>query len=88
MQKTKDMRVRSLGWKRPLEKKVATHSSTLAWKIPWTEEPGGQYSSWGRKESDMTERSLSLSHTHTYTYSDSSNHNIELTRIIKVIPSK
>ena len=90
MQKTKDMRVRSLGWKRPLEKKVATHSSILAWKIPWTEEPGGQYSSWGRKESDMTERSLSLSHTHThiYMYSDSSNHNIELTRIIKVIPSK
>ena len=32
--------VRSLGWKDPLEKEMATHSSTLAWKIPWTEEPG------------------------------------------------
>ena len=32
--------VRSLGWEDPLEKAVATHSSTLAWKIPWTEEPG------------------------------------------------
>ena len=32
--------VRSLGWEDPLEKKMATHSSTLAWKIPWTEEPG------------------------------------------------
>ena len=32
--------VQSLGWKDPLEKKMATHSSTLAWKIPWTEEPG------------------------------------------------
>jgi len=34
---------------------MATHSSTLAWKIPWTEEPGS-YSPWGRKELDMTER--------------------------------
>ena len=32
--------VRSLGWEEPLEKEVATHSSILAWKIPWTEEPG------------------------------------------------
>ena len=32
--------VQSLGWKDPLEKEMATHSSTLAWKIPWTEEPG------------------------------------------------
>ena len=33
--------IRSLGQKYPLEKKMATHSSTLAWKIPWMEEPGG-----------------------------------------------
>ena len=33
--------VQSLGWEDPLEKKVATHSSILAWKIPWMEEPGG-----------------------------------------------
>ena len=33
--------VRSLGWKDPLEKEIATHSSILAWEIPWTEEPGG-----------------------------------------------
>ena len=32
--------VRSLGWEDPLEKEMATHSSTTAWKIPWTEEPG------------------------------------------------
>ena len=32
--------VPSLGWEDPLEKEMATHSSTLAWKIPWTEEPG------------------------------------------------
>ena len=34
-------RVRFLGWEDPLEKEMAVHSSTLAWKIPWTEEPGG-----------------------------------------------
>ena len=33
--------VRSLGWKDPLEKGMATHSSTLAWRFLWTEEPGG-----------------------------------------------
>ena len=33
--------VRSLGWKDPLEKEMTTHSSTLAWRIPWREEPGG-----------------------------------------------
>ena len=39
----------------PLEKEMATHSSMLAWKIPWMEEPGG-LSPWGRKESGTTER--------------------------------
>ena len=33
--------VQSLGWEDPLEKGMATHSSLLAWRIPWTEEPGG-----------------------------------------------
>ena len=33
--------VQSLGWEDPLEKEIAAHSSTLAWKIPWMEEPGG-----------------------------------------------
>ena len=36
-----ETRVRSLGWEDPLEKEMATHSSILAWKISWTEEPGG-----------------------------------------------
>ena len=35
---------------------MATHSSILAWRIPWTEKPGRQYSPWGRKESYTTER--------------------------------
>ena len=36
-----ETRLRSLGWQDPLEKEMATHSSILAWRIPWTEEPGG-----------------------------------------------
>ena len=35
-----ETRVRSLGWEDPLEKEMATHSSILAWEIPWMEEPG------------------------------------------------
>ena len=36
----RETRVQSLAWEDPLEKAMATHSSVLAWKIPWTEEPG------------------------------------------------
>ena len=36
-----EMRVPSLGWEDPLEKEMARHSGILAWRIPWTEEPGG-----------------------------------------------
>ena len=36
----RETRVLSLGWEDPLEKEVATHTSILAWRIPWTEEPG------------------------------------------------
>ena len=39
-----------------MEKAMAPYSSTPVWKIPWTEEPGGLYSPWGREESDTTER--------------------------------
>ena len=37
---TQETRVRALGWEHPLEKGMATHYSILAWRIPWTEEPG------------------------------------------------
>ena len=50
-----ETRVQSLGWEVPLEKEMATHSSILAWKIPWTKSPVGS-SPWGRKQSDTTER--------------------------------
>ena len=44
----------SLGGENTLEEGMETHSSILAWKIPWTEQPGG-YSPWGRMKLDMTE---------------------------------
>ena len=55
--------VRSLSREDPLEKEMATHSSILAWRIPWTEEPGGLQST-GSKESDTTERLHSLTQPH------------------------
>ena len=50
-----ETRVKALGREDPLEKGMATHSSILAWEIPWTEESVG-YSPQGRKESDTTEQ--------------------------------
>ena len=44
MQEMQETWVRSLGWEDPLEEGMATHSSTLAWGIPWTEELGGLWS--------------------------------------------
>ena len=49
-----EMRIQSLGQKVPLEKGMTTHLSTLDWRIPWTEEPGGLHST-GHKESDTIE---------------------------------
>ena len=50
-----EMWMQSLGQEVPLEKGMTTHFSILAWRIPWTEEPGGLQST-GHKESDTTER--------------------------------
>ena len=50
--------VRSLGWEDPLEKKMATHSSILAWRIPWTEEPGGLESTGSQRVGDDWATSL------------------------------
>ena len=49
-----ETQVQSLGWEDPLEKKVAIHSSILAWEIPWTEEPGRlQSTGWQRVRRDL-----------------------------------
>ena len=51
---TQETLVRPLGWEDPLEKEMVAHSSTIAWKIPWTGDLVG-YCPWGCKELDMTE---------------------------------
>ena len=56
------MRVRSLGQDDPLEGEMATHSSILVWRIPWTEEPGGLQSMGSQK----VRQDLMTEHTHRY----------------------
>ena len=52
--------VQSLGWEDPLEKVMATHSSTLAWKIPWMEEPGRLQSMGSQSQTRLSDFSGSL----------------------------
>ena len=64
MQDTQKMQVQSLAREGPLEEGMATHSSILAWRIPWTEEPGRLQSTWSQL-SDTTEKTA---HTHASLY--------------------
>ena len=59
--------VQSLGWEDPLEEGMATHSSILAWRIPWTEEPG-RLQSTGSKKLDTTEQLHLLNNTDNLLY--------------------
>ena len=56
-----ETRVQSLGQEDPLEKRMATHSSVLAWEIPWTEEPGGLQFVGSQSQTRLT-------NTHVYPY--------------------
>ena len=56
--------VRSLGWEDPLEKGMVTHSSILAWRIPWTEEPGGLQSMGSQSLTQLGNFAFFLSHRH------------------------
>ena len=47
--------VRSLGWEDPLEREMATHSTSLAWRIPWTEEPGGLQSMGSQSQTRLSD---------------------------------
>ena len=72
MQETQETWVQSLGREDPLEEKMATHSSNLAWRNLQTEGPGGLNNLWGHKESDIIEHSLLfvsyVAHTITETF--------------------
>ena len=65
----KETRVRSLGKEEPLEKRMATHSSILAWKIPWTEEPGGLQSIESQRVRHVR---VTNRNTHMYTHTQRS----------------
>ena len=64
MQGMQEVLVGSLSLEKPMEKEMATHSSILAWKIPWTEELGG-LQSMGLQRVDMTERLQLLTHSYS-----------------------
>ena len=59
------MQFRSLGQKDPLEKEMATHSSIFAWKIPWTDEPGGLQSMVSQSQTQLSKRMCTHAHTPT-----------------------
>ena len=67
MKETQETQFPSLGRDDPLKEEMATHSSILAWIIPWTEEPGELWSM-RSQESDMTEQLSAHTHTHTHLY--------------------
>ena len=68
MQEIYETRFQHLGWEDPLEKKVSTHSSILAWRLPWTDEPGG-LQSMGLHSRTRLKRLRRHAHTHTHTHS-------------------
>ena len=55
-----EIQVRSLHWEYPLEKGMANHSSILAWRIPWTEEPGGLQSTGSRRDGQDWETNIHI----------------------------
>ena len=67
--------VRSLGWEDPLQKEMATHSSIPAWRIPWTEEPGGlqpmeqqeSNTTWQQNNNNSFSKSIKTSSRHVVT---------------------
>ena len=65
---TQETCVQYLAWENPLEKGILTHPSSLAWRIPWTEEPDGLYSSWG------SQRVRHNSATNTFTFNHVISH--------------
>ena len=74
MQLTQETWVWSLGWQDPLEKRIATQSSILAWKIPWTEEHGGPQSMGVEKNGTQLSTYMLVhvyTHTHTHTHTES-----------------
>ena len=60
-----ETQVPSLGWQGPLEEEMTTHSTVLAWRIPWTEEPGGLHTPWGCQRVGHADQ---LTHEYNFIY--------------------
>ena len=74
MPETQETQVQSLGWEDPLEEGIETHSSILAWKIPWTEEPGRLQSRVTKSRTQMKQLSM---HAHTWYVCEQDNRNLK-----------
>ena len=68
------MWVQSLGWEDTLDERMATHSSLLAWKIPWTEEPGGLQSMGSQSQTILSDGAHTYTHTHTHTHTHTTHY--------------
>ena len=66
MRETQKLQVRSLGWEDPLEKRIATHSNILAWRIPWTEEPEGLQLMGSQSQTQLTNKYFHFSPSNKY----------------------
>ena len=62
----RETQVQSLGQEDPLEKEMATPSSTLAWRIPWMEEPGGLQSTGSQSRTRLSDSTLTFTHSHGF----------------------
>ena len=69
-----ETQVQSLGWEDPLEKGMATHSSILAWRIPWTEEPGRLQFTVLQSRTQLSMHMHTHTHTHTHTRTQVQGH--------------
>ena len=74
MQEMEETQVQSLGREDPLEEGMATHSSILAWKIPWTEEPGRLQSRVTKSQTQMKQLSM---HAHTWQVCEQDTRNLK-----------
>ena len=76
MQEMQETQVRSLGWEDPLEKEIVTHSSIIAWKIPWTEEPGRLQSMGSQRVGHDWAAECTHAHAHTRVHAHTHTHTL------------
>ena len=76
MQEKQETPVQSQGREDPLEEEIAIHSSTVAWRIPWMEEPGGLQSTGSQRPTGLSNqvRTRAHVHTHTHTHTHTNTH--------------